>query len=121
MKSRLRVIPNQSAQVGFTAYGPIFNVNMVFLVENQDLIIDGSELNVRHENVESRNFRWSGIAETFSEINDSAGIKKIVSKDQSPIAIKALVQGQFKKFGRFQESGFQLADKHHHKSSGKPL
>jgi len=54
-------------------------------------------------------------------MTDLVGNKQIVSKDQSPIAIKALVQGQFKKFGRFQESGFQLADKHHHKSSGKPL
>jgi hypothetical protein len=110
MKSRLRVIPNQSAQVGFTAYGPIFNVNMVFLVENRDLIIDGLELNVRHENGESRNFRWSGIAETFSEISDSAGNKQIVSKDQSPIAIKVLVQGLIEKFVRFQEPSFHLAD-----------
>jgi len=111
MKSRLRVIPNQSAQVGFTTYGPIFNVNMVFLVENRDLVIDGLELNVRHENGESRNFRWSGIAETFSEISDSAGNKQIVSKDQSPIAIKVLVQGLLEKFVRFQEPSFHLADR----------
>jgi hypothetical protein len=110
VRPRLRVIPNQFAEVGFTTYGPIFNVRMAFLVEHQDLIIDGLDLTVRHEDGESRTFRWAGLGETFSEITDSAGNKQIVSKDQSPIAIKVVVQALLEKFVRFQEPRFHQAD-----------
>lgn len=110
VKPKLRVIPNQFAEVGFTTYGPIFNVRMAFLVENRDLIIDGLELTVRHEDGESRNFKWAGLGETFSEITDAAGNRQIVSKDQSPIAIKVAAQALLEKFVRFQEPRFHQAD-----------
>lgn len=107
---KLRVIPNQFAEVGFTTLGPIFNVRMAFVVENRDLVIDGLNLTLRHEDGESRMLKWAGLGETFSEITDSAGNKQIVSKDQSPIAIKVIVQALLEKFVRFQEQRFHEAD-----------
>ncbi|HQU09324.1 MAG TPA: hypothetical protein PLV25_05120, partial [Opitutales bacterium] len=80
VKPKLRVVPNQMAEVGFTSFGPIFNVRIAFFVENRDLIIDGIDLVVRHEGGEERMFRWAGLGETFSEITDAAGNKQIVSK-----------------------------------------
>jgi hypothetical protein len=110
IRPKLRVIPNQFAEVGFSTYGPIFNVRMAFFVENRDLIIDGLELAMRHEDGDSRTFRWAGLGETFSEITDSAGNKQIISKDQSPIAIKVVVQALLEKFVRFQEPRFHESD-----------
>jgi hypothetical protein len=74
------------------------------------LIIDGIDLVVRHEDGEERMFRWAGLGETFSEITDSAGNKQIVSKDQTPIAIKVVTQSLLDKFVRFQEPRFHAAD-----------
>ena len=110
VKPKLRIIPNHVAEVGFTTNGPIFNIRMAFLVENRDLIIDGIDLKIRHEDGESRDFRWAGLGETFSEITDSAGNRQIVSKDQSPIAVKVSVQYLFEKLVRFQEPRFHQAD-----------
>ena len=111
VRPKLRVVSNQMAEVGFTNYGPIFNVRMAFFVENRDLIIDGIDLIVRHEGGEERMFRWAGLGETFSEITDSAGNKQIVGKDQTPIAIKVVTQSLLEKLVRFQEPGFHAADR----------
>ena len=110
VKPRLRVVPDLMAEVGFTNFGPIFNIRMAFFVENRDLIIDGIDLVIRHEGGEERMFRWAGLGETFSEITDSAGHKQIVSKDQTPIAIKVVTQSLLEKFVRFQEPRFHTAD-----------
>lgn len=111
VKPRLRVVPDQFAEVGFTNYGPIFNVRMAFFVENRDIIIDGVELNIRHQDGESRTFRWAGLGETFSEITDASGKKQIVGRDQSPIAIKVSTQTLPEKFVRFHEPRYHLADR----------
>lgn len=87
-----------------------FNVRMAFLVENRDLIVDGLDLSLRHEDGETRSFRWAGLGETFSEITDSSGNRQIVSKDQSPTAIKVVVQSLLEKFVRFQEPRFHQVD-----------
>lgn len=111
VKAKLRVVPDQIAEVGFTNFGPIFNVRMAFFVEHRDLIVDGIELAVRHQDGETRHLRWAGLGETFSEITDSSGNKQIVSRDQSPIAIKVVTQSLLEKFVRFQEPTYHAADK----------
>lgn len=110
IRPKLRVVPNQFGEVGFTNYGPIFNVRMAFFVENRDLIIDGIDITLRHTDGESHEFRWAGLGETFSEITDSSGNKQIVSKDQTPIAIKVGTDSLLEKFVRFQEPRFHDAD-----------
>ena len=111
VKPKLRVVPDQLAEVGFTSFGPIFNVRMAFFAEHRDLIIDDIELIVRHQDGETRTFRWAGLGETFSEITDASGNKQIVSRDQSPIAIKVSTKMLFEKFVRFQEPRYHQADR----------
>ena len=111
VRPKLRVVPDQFAEVGFTTYGPIFNVRMAFFVENRDMIIDDVALIVRHEDGESRSFRWAGLGETISEITDASGNKQIVSRNQTPIAIKVGTQTLVEKFVRFQEPRFHQADR----------
>lgn len=111
VRPKIRVVPDLFAEVGFTTFGPIFNVRMAFFVENRDMIIDDIELIVRHQDGESKSFRWAGLGETFSEITDASGNKQIVSRDQTPIAIKVGTQTLLEKFVRFQEPRFHQADK----------
>ena len=107
----IRIVPNQYAQVGFTSLGSIFNVQMAFSVENKDIIVDGIDIRIRHEDGESRTLRWAGLAETFSEITDAAGNKQVVSREQAPIAIKIGTISLLEKFVRFQEPRYHEADR----------
>ena len=42
------IVPDKYAEVGFTSYGPIFNMRMAFSAENKDVIVDGFELLLQH-------------------------------------------------------------------------
>ncbi len=107
----VRILPNQYAEVSFTSLGPIFNLRMAFSVDKKDIIIDGMELVLRHNDGDIRTLRWAGLGETFSEITDAAGNKQIISRDQSPIAIKIGTQSLLEKFVRFQESSYHESDR----------
>ena len=99
----ITIVPDRYAEVGFTSYGPIFNVRMAFASGRKDAIIDGFELVVRHTDGDARTFRWYGLSETFSEIRDEAGNRQVVSRDQTPIALKIGTESLVEKTVRFQE------------------
>jgi hypothetical protein len=100
----ITIIPATEAEIGFTTYGPIFNIRMAMSSDRKDAIIDGFELTLRHADGESRTLRWSGLYETFSEISDAAGNTQVVrSRDQEPIALKIGTESLVEKFVRFQE------------------
>jgi|CXWL01.1.fsa_nt_gi hypothetical protein len=111
VRPSVRLVPNQYAEAGFTSFGPIFNLRMAFCVEDKDIVIDGMKLVLRHQDGDSRTLRWAGLGETFSEITDAAGNKQIVSRDQSPIAIKIGTQSLLEKFVRFQEPRYHECDR----------
>lgn len=110
MKPKLRLIPNSFGEIGYTSNGPIINFLMAFAVENKDLIIDGLDMVIKHQNGEERNFRWYGLGETISQTSDATGIKEIVSKDQVPLAVKIVTQNLLEKFVRFQEPRYHTGD-----------
>jgi hypothetical protein len=105
------IVPDKYAEVGFTPFGPIFNVRMAFSTENKDLIVDGFELLLRHSDGDTRTLRWSGLSETFSEITDAAGNRQVVSRDQTPIALKIGTESLIEKFVRFQEPRYHEIDR----------
>lgn len=107
----IRIIPNQYAEVGFTSSGPIFNVRMAISVEQRDVILDGMEMLIRHEDGDSRTLRWAGLGETFSEITDAAGNKQVVSRDMPPIALKIGTMSLLEKFVRFQDQKYHEDDR----------
>lgn len=111
VRSSIRLVPNQYAEAGFTSLGPIFNLRMAFFVENKDIVVDSMEMVLRHHDGDTRSLRWAGLGETFSEITDSAGNKQIVSRDQSPIAIKIGTESLLEKFVRFQEPRYHESDR----------
>lgn len=104
-------VPEKYAEVGFTSYGPIFNLRMMLWSERKSIIIDGFELLLRHSDGDVHTLRWSGLLETFSEITDNAGNRQVVSRDQTPIALKIGTESLSEKFIRFQEPRFQETDR----------
>lgn len=103
VKPKIVIVPDAYAEVGFTALGPIFNIRLAFHCERKAAVVDGFELHMRHEDGDKREFRWSGLSETFSEIRDNSGNHQIVSRDQTPIALKVGTESLVEKFVRFQE------------------
>jgi hypothetical protein len=104
VKPIVTVIPDRRAEVGFTSLGPIFNLRLAFSAERHGAIIDGLELSVQHEHGECRNLRWEGLAETFSEIRDEAGVmRQRVGRDMAPLAMKLGTTSLIELFVRFQE------------------
>jgi len=105
------IVPDKYAEVGFTSYGPIFNMRMAFSAGNKDLIIDGFELLLRHTDGDSYILRWSGLKETFSEITDASGNRQVIERDQTPIALKIGTESLIEKFVRFQEPRYHETDR----------
>jgi hypothetical protein len=106
------IIPDKYAEVGFTTYGPIFNVRMALSADHKDSIIDGFELLLRHSDGDARTLRWAGLGETFSEISDAAGRRQqVISRDQTPIALKIGTESLIEKFVRFQEPRYHETDR----------
>jgi hypothetical protein len=97
------IVPDQYAEVGFTSFDPIFNMRMAFSAENKALVVDGFELLLQHSDGDRHTLRWSGLSETFSEITDAAGNRQVISRDQTPIALKIGTESLIEKFVRFQE------------------
>ena len=103
VRPRITITPDRYGEVGFTSFGPIFNLRMAFASDRKDAIIDGFELVVRHADGETRTFRWSGLKEDFSEMRDDAGNRLRVSREENPIALKIGTESLVVKVVRFQE------------------
>lgn len=107
----LSVMPDAYAEVGFTSFGPIFNMRMALSAEHKDLIIDDFALELVHSDGDSHTMRWAGLQETFSQITDLAGNRQTVSRDQTPIAVKVGTESLIDKFVRFQQPDYFETDR----------
>ena len=106
------LVPEETAQIGFTSYGPIFNLQLALASSRVDAIIDGIQLSIRHTDGDSRLFRWYGLNETFSEVRDMTGNRQqTVGRDQVPIALKIGTASLVEKFVRFQIPRYHESDR----------
>jgi hypothetical protein len=106
------LVPEEAAQIGFTSYGPIFNLQLAIASSRVDAIIDGIQLSVRHADGDSRLFRWYGLNETFSEVRDMTGNRQqTVGRDQVPIALKIGTASLVEKLVRFQVPRYHETDR----------
>ena len=104
---QITIVPDRTLELGFTSFGPIFNLRMAFSADRKDAIIDSFEVILKHEDGEERKLRWSGMNETFSEVTDSMGNRQqVISKDQPAIALKIGTESLLEKFVRFHEPRF---------------
>lgn len=111
-KARARFLPDQTVEIGFTEFGPIFNVRLACFVESRDLIVEHFQIDVTHEDGEHRRFEWAQIGETFSQIQDASGLAlQTVRRDQAPIAFKIPKVGYRELVFRFQTPPYRVADR----------
>jgi hypothetical protein len=75
---QIQVISSQYASVGYTRFGPIFNLNLAFTAQRKPAIIDVLESVMTHEDGERRAFQMQGMSETISDIADPAGNKTVI-------------------------------------------
>ena len=63
IKSKIRVITHRNAEIGFTTFGPIFNIRLAFAVEHRDIVVSDLKIRLKHESGEEKVFEWQGITQ----------------------------------------------------------
>lgn len=112
VKPSIIIVPESYAEVGFTTYGPIFNLRLALTSDRKPAIIEAIELDLRHELGDTRTFRWAGMSETFSEVRDERGNpQQTITRDQTPIALRLGTESLVEKFVRFQQPHYHEADR----------
>lgn len=106
-KPKVLILTESAAELGFTSYGPIFNLRIAFSASRKDAIIDNLEVVIRHQNGDTHIFRWVGYTEAVSQITDASGVKQHVEKDQSAIALKITTTQLLEKHVKFQDKAFR--------------
>jgi len=100
------ILPDEEVSIGFTRFGPIFNLNLAVSASRRDIIINKINVKISHEDGSEYIFEWKGLTETISEITNLEGDKAIVEKDQPAMALKVATLSLTEKFVRFQEAKF---------------
>ncbi|WP_140862460.1 hypothetical protein [Myxococcus xanthus] len=102
----VHILPDKKASVGFTGFGPIFNLRMAFAVDRKDAVLDGVFVEMTHEDGSKLRLDWFGTIETFSHIVGPEGIRQTVERESPPIAMKLSTFGLHDKFVRFQSRSY---------------
>jgi len=106
-KPKIAVLIGPKAEIGFTSFGPIFNLRLIFSAERQDVVINQLTISLTHENGNKRMFGWQGSRETFSQMRDASGTAVgSFDRDTDASAFKVTTQSVYDSFFRFQELNF---------------
>lgn len=105
-KTEIVIIPDKNPEIGFTTFGPIFNIRLVISSNSSDVLLNSFEVQLSHESGDVKFFKWQGTKETFSQVRDQTGARQIVEKDENAIAIKVRGDMLADKFFRFQDECF---------------
>lgn len=84
---KLRLVPSNAPEIGFTSLGPIFNLTCAISAERKDAIIERMTATVEHANGQKIEFTWTRLNELLSEIRGPESTAE-VSKSQQAIALK---------------------------------
>ena len=101
------IVPERQVELGFTTYGPIFNIRLALSVNKKPTIIDTLEAIIDHEEGDSHHLTWTGMQETIGEISSFGGPRQFIQKDQPAIALKLTPDLLIERFVRFQDLTFQ--------------
>ena len=66
-KPALEIISDKEIEIGYTTYGPIFNLLLAFISSNKDSLIKNVELTITHENKDVHSLSWEWFEETLHE------------------------------------------------------
>lgn len=85
-KPKLKIIPDNQIEIGYTTLGPIFNINLAFLSEDKSSLITEIHLDLLHESNELNNFIWTWYEESLFQM-DMPKIPIAYKKNQKAIAL----------------------------------
>lgn len=106
-KPKISLHLHPEPEIGYTTYGPIFNVRFALLSEKKDAIINKMSVKIIHENGGTYTFDWEGLSEDLSEIQNPMGPPMSIKKTALPLVVKVLHTGVAQVFVRFQHERFK--------------
>ncbi|OEE64141.1 hypothetical protein A1OS_02240 [Enterovibrio norvegicus] len=86
-KPEVRIITQRIAEIGFTTYGPIFNMRIAFSVKNRDVVISNFRVRVTHESGEEKTYEWQGLRQQVMKMHTNDGPIPY-EKENSVLAVK---------------------------------
>lgn len=110
-KAKLSIYLDKTSQVGYTIYGPLFNVSLALLSKRKDIILNKFTVKLEHESGALYTFDWDGLSEDLSEIQNPIGATVTVKKTYLPLVVKVLHTGVAQVFVRFQHQQFKTHSK----------
>ncbi|WP_156004368.1 hypothetical protein [Thiomonas sp. FB-6] len=87
-RSKVVVFPAATAEICYGSFGSAINIGFVFSASQKAALITGFALQVTRSDGARKEFTWTGLNETISEITDAYGNKQIVKRAQIPVALK---------------------------------
>jgi hypothetical protein len=120
-KSKVRVITQREVEIGFTTYGPIFNIRLAFSVENKDIVISELKIRLTHESGEERVFEWQGITQHMGKMTLPDASAMPFEKEQSVLAIKLNQKDIEERFVRFQDPAFLATQREYAAKAAKKM
>lgn len=86
-RPEVRIITQKIAEIGFTTYGPIFNMRIAFSVKNHDVVVSNFRIKVTHESGEEKLYEWQGLKQQVMKMHTNEGSIPY-EKENSVLAIK---------------------------------
>lgn len=104
-KPEVRIITQKIAEIGFTTYGPIFNMRVAFSVKNHDLVLSNLKVKITHHSGEEKLFEWQGITQHVVKMYTSEGSIPY-EKENAVLAIKLNQKEVEERSIQFREKSF---------------
>lgn len=110
-KPLITVIPEKFISIGFTSWGPIFNLRLSINVDRKDTFVDFIGVKLVHEDGSTHFLEWAGMTEFFSEVKNDKGESQTIQRDVVPISIKLSTLSMIERHFRFLDASFTDANK----------
>jgi len=110
-KPKVALYLHPTPEIGYTTFGPIFNVTLALLSEKKDVIVNKFSVKIKHESGATYNFDWDGLSEDINEIQSPIGETTKIKKIYLPLVVKVLHTGVAQVFVRFQHQQFKTHSK----------
>jgi hypothetical protein len=84
----LTVTLNRAPEIGYTSFGPVFNLTCAISAEKKDAIVQRMTLRLDHERGHHIDLSWVILSESFSQFRGSTSQSELTGKSQVAIALK---------------------------------
>lgn len=121
LKSKVRIITQKSVDIGFTTFGPIFNIRLAFAVENKDIVVSDIKIRLKHDSGEERLLEWQGITQHLGKMKMPDSSEMPYEKEHSVLAVKLNQKDIEERFIRFQEPNFISSQREYIKKVTKKM